>query len=73
MEPLGNVILQARNQAFHFEEGDPRPKLKACFAHLHADFGIPDDLTQNLARFVVIDVLGWDSYEAYHMDLLSNF
>jgi hypothetical protein len=72
-EPLGNVILQARNQAFHYEEGSPKQRVKDCFAHLHADFGIPDDLTQNLARFLVFDVLGWHSYSDYEADMLSNF
>ncbi|GIO38855.1 hypothetical protein J41TS12_37160 [Paenibacillus antibioticophila] len=72
-ELLGNVILQARNQASHYEEGSPKQRVKDCFAHLHADFGIPDDLTKNLARYVVFDVLGWHSYNAYEADMLGNF
>lgn len=72
-EPLSNVILQARNQSSHYEEGNLKQRVKDCFAHLHADFGIPDDLTKNLARYVVFNVLGWHSYGAYEADMLSNF
>ncbi|WP_079913054.1 hypothetical protein [Paenibacillus sp. 32352] len=72
-ESLGNVILQARNQSSHYEEGSPKQRVKDCFAHLHTDFGIPDDLTKNLARHVVFDVLGWHTYNDYHADMVKNF
>ncbi|GIO38841.1 hypothetical protein J41TS12_37020 [Paenibacillus antibioticophila] len=72
-ETLGNVIRQARNQASHYEEGRPSQRVQDCFANLHADFNIPNDLTKNLARFVVFDVLGWQTYSQYESDMVANF
>ncbi|RUS44573.1 hypothetical protein [Cohnella sp. AR92] len=72
-EPLANVIRQARNQAFHYEEESPHPGVVSCFSNLHVGCGISNDLSKNLAREVVLDALGWNYYADYHSDMVNNF
>lgn len=72
-QKLGNVIRQARNQAAHYEENDPSTGVSDCFNKLHTDLGITNDLTINLARHVVFDVLHWYTYDAYHADMVTSF
>lgn len=71
-EAIKNVIWQARNQALHFEDGNPHPPVRACFQQLAQDFGAKFDLVQrrtdNLA-FDVVVLLGWQTYEAYERDM----
>ena len=38
-QPLKTVILQARNQSEHWEEGNPRPLVETCFQTLEAEKG----------------------------------
>ncbi|MGQ0466898.1 MAG: hypothetical protein ACT4QG_16455 [Sporichthyaceae bacterium] len=63
-QDLSNVVWQARNQALHWEEGELRAPVIACFAQLATDFGprFDEPKAQNLA-FAVIEVLGWRTSE----------
>jgi len=71
---IKHIIWQGRNQAIHFEEGNPHAPVIACFQALDNDLGLDlaSKLTQglNLATHV-IDVLGWHSYDVYEADMIS--
>jgi len=71
-QPLKTVILQARNQSEHWEEGDPRPPIETCFQLLEtekgAEFG--QYKTKNLA-FEVVSLLGWQTFEEFKNDMLT--
>ena len=69
---LKTIILEARNQSEHWEEGNPKPKVQQCFDTL-AKQTLPDFAeyrTKNLA-FKVVSLLGWRSYDEFRADLLS--
>lgn len=67
-----DIIWQARNQAMHYEEGKPNDHVKALFATLEREQGAQFSLIvhekQNRAK-QVLDLLGWESYEAYLHDM----
>lgn len=71
-QPLKTVILEARNQSEHWEAGNPRPRVEACFQALEAekgkDFG--QYKTKNLA-FEVVSMLGWHKFSDFKNDMLS--
>jgi|AntRauMinimDraft_4_1070384.scaffolds.fasta_scaffold00043_58 hypothetical protein len=69
---LKQVIWQGRNQALHWEDGNPHPPVRRCFDMLAADFGqaFAGYTAQNLA-FEVVRLLGWESYEVFSRDLRS--
>lgn len=66
-ESIHNIILQSRNQSMHFEEGRNFPAVKKCFTNLQQAFGPDFDLStgDNKARYVVLNVLGWNNYNDY--------
>lgn len=66
-ELIHNIIWQGRNQSMHFEEGKYQKPLISCFTNLQQAFGSDFDLKMgdNKAKFVVIDVLGWNNYSDY--------
>lgn len=71
-QPLKQLVWQGRNQALHWEDGNPHLPVKRCFDMLAADF---DQLftgysARNLA-FEVVRLLGWESYDAFARDLQS--
>jgi len=72
LQHLKTVIWQARNQAIHWEEGNLRPAVRACFDDLRdnveAKYG--DYHTRSLA-FEVVRLLGWNSFDDFKTDLLS--
>ena len=73
-ETLKNVIWQSRNQAIHSEEGNPRQPIITCFANLEKDYGSDFDITSNPTENKakkVIDLLGWNTYENYRIDMIS--
>ena len=69
---MKTVILEARNQSEHWEEGNPRTGVQQCFdtlaAEVDPDFGAYRK--KNLA-FEVVSHLGWRSYAEFRADLLS--
>ncbi len=71
-QPLKQVIWQGRNQALHWEDGNPHPPVRRCFDTLAADGDLvfTGYTARNLA-FEVIRLLGWESYEAFARDLQS--
>lgn len=71
-QPLKTVILQARNQSEHWEEGNPRPPVEACFKALEADKGtqFAQYKTKNLA-FDVVSMLGWKTFADFKSDMLT--
>lgn len=69
---LKTIILEARNQSEHWEEGNPKPRVQQCFDTLAME-KTPDFAefrTKNLA-FKVVSLLEWRSYAAFKADLLS--
>jgi hypothetical protein len=71
-QPLKTVILEARNQSEHWEEGNPRPRVEACFQTLEAEKGkeFGQYKTKNLA-FEVVSMLGWHTFADFKSDMLS--
>jgi len=69
---LKTIILEARNQSEHWEEGNPKPKVELCFNTLTSENGseFGHYKTKNLA-FDVVSLLGWFSYSDFKNDLLS--
>lgn len=68
---LGEIVRQARNQAMHWEEGNLSAAVLATFAELNGVVpgkGFDSPLVRSLA-FEVIEVLGWNSYDAIMSDL----
>ncbi len=69
---LKTILLQARNQSEHWEDGNPKLKVQQCFDILTTEKG-PDFAeyrSKNLA-FKVVSLLGWRSYAEFSTDLLS--
>jgi hypothetical protein len=71
-QPLKAVILQARNQSEHWEEGNPRPLVEACFKTLEAEKGaqFSQYKTKSLA-FDVVSMLGWNTFADFKNDMLT--
>lgn len=71
-QTLKTVILEARNQSEHWEEGAPRAPVERCFKSLAAEIGpqFGQYKTKNLA-FEVVSILGWRSFTDFKSDLLS--
>ena len=68
--PLHEVIWQARNQALHWEEGNPHPPVVRCFAALaqNADAKFADFRNRSMA-YDVICLLGWYSTDNFMRDM----
>lgn len=71
-QSLKTVILQARNQSEHWEEGNPRSPVEACFQALEAEKGnqFAHYKTKNLA-FDVVSMLGWRAFPDFRSDMLT--
>lgn len=69
---LREVIWEGRNQAMHFEEGNPNPSLVTCFQALEPGYGPRFSINsgKNLSLYVV-DALGWYALPAYEADMTS--
>ena len=69
---LKQVIWQGRNQAIHWEEGEPRPAVARCFDALarNVDVKFADYKTKNLA-FDVVELLGWTAFDEFRRDMLT--
>lgn len=73
-QSIKHIIWQGRNQAIHFEDGNPHSPVIACFETLDND--LKTDLAPKLSQKVnlathVIDILRWHSYAAYEADMVS--
>lgn len=68
---LKDVIWQGRNQADHWEEGDPHLPVVQCFdaLALEADARFADYRVRNLALDVV-ELLGWTDFDAFRADMM---
>lgn len=66
-ESIHNIIWQGRNQSMHYEEAKYKEPLISCFTNLQKAFGTDLDLKKgdNKAKFLVVDVLGWNTYSNY--------
>lgn len=71
-QDLRTIILEARNQSEHWEEGKPYPNVELCFSTLAAEKGpeFSSFKSKNLA-FDIVSLLGWRSYSNFKDDLLS--
>ena len=69
---LKTIILEARNQSEHWEEGNPKTRVQQCFDALanEIDPEFAEYRTKNLA-FKIVSLLGWHSYAAFRDDILS--
>lgn len=70
---LSSVIWNGRNQAMHFDEGEPKyTQTKNCLDILHKEFALDiSDLAsrpRSLAKDI-IGLLGWHSYEMFANDM----
>ena len=67
-QSLKVVILQARNQSEHWEEGAPRAAVESCFQALEAEKGkqFGQYKIKNLA-FDVISMLGWYTFFGFQI------
>lgn len=73
-QTLKNVAWQGRNQAMHWEEGNLRTPVLACFAALSTEAGplgsqFQDPYVGSLA-FDVLRVLGWKTWTEFETDML---
>ena len=69
---LSAVVWEGRNQAMHYEAGDPHEPVKECFHELHTHFGSRFDLAAHSNRSrarQVLEVLGWTDYLSYLKDM----
>lgn len=70
---LSDIVWQARNQAMHFEETKAGSTWVATFAKLNE--GLPGSFTIEppyVSRAkAVFDLLGWQNYSTYEVDVLS--
>lgn len=72
-QTLSEVVWQARNQALHWEDGNPHPPVVKCFQALEADFNdgrFADSAKRSLA-FDVVEFLGWTTTTNFESDMLS--
>ncbi|MBK7440459.1 MAG: hypothetical protein IPI65_02725 [Bacteroidetes bacterium] len=69
---LKNVIWQARNQAIHFEEGNFKPQVVACFDSLTNDIDAKFNRfrTSNMA-FEVVELLSWKTFDDFKNDMMQ--
>jgi hypothetical protein len=69
-QALKTVILEARNQAIHWEDGSPRQRVKDCFDLLAADIDskFASYCVKNLA-FDVVSILGWKTVGDFKAEL----
>jgi hypothetical protein len=69
--PLHEIVWQARNQAMHWEEGNPHAPVVRCFDQL-ASIVSPTFLeyrTRSLA-YEIVTLVGWRSVDDFNRDLL---
>lgn len=69
-QTLKNVIWQGRNQALHWEDGNPQPPVIRCFNALasESDPKFANYANGNLA-LDVIELLGWTDFNRFHADM----
>ena len=71
-QSLKDVILQARNQSEHWEEGSLTNKVQQCFNTLVSDFGpqFAQYNNKNLA-FEIISLFDWKDFTKFKDDMLT--
>ncbi|QJW94704.1 hypothetical protein [Frigoriglobus tundricola] len=69
---LKDVIWQGRNQAIHWEDGNPHPPVRQCFDKLKVDAAPAfADYTKRNMAVDVVELLGWTDFAKFSADLLS--
>ncbi len=71
-QPLKEILWNARNQSFHWEEKKLNPKVKNCFRNLSIEFGFTSFgmfHSSNMA-YSVIKLLGWKTSEDFKAIML---
>ena len=67
---LSEVIWQARNQAFHWEDGSFHEPTTKCFEHLAANANqVFAQFRDRSLAFEIIELLGWNNAEAFLADM----
>ena len=64
------IIWQGRNQAMHWEEGNPHPPVVRCFEHLaaNADASFSEYRNRSMA-YEVVNLLGWKTVVDFRRDM----
>ena len=69
---LKDVIWQGRNQAIHWEDGNPHPPVRQCFDKLAAEFAPTFvEYTKRNMAVDVVELLDWTDFVKFRADLLS--
>lgn len=69
---LKDLIWQGRNQASHWEEGNPHPPVVRCFEILKVEQGATfGDYNQRSLADEVVALLGWRDWVAFEADMRS--
>lgn len=68
--PVHEVVWQGRNQAMHWEEGEPHPPVSRCFDHLAANANpeFAKFRDQSMAYEIVL-LLGWKTIDDFLRDM----
>jgi hypothetical protein len=69
---LKHIIWQGRNQAIHWEEGNPHAPVQTCFEKLEKEFDrkFGEYKSRSMAADVVA-LLGWKTFPLFRSDMLS--
>lgn len=68
---LNEVIWQSRNQALHWEDGEFRPPIVACFESLTTNAGpIFGQYKSRSLAYEIISLLGWMSPNDFRQDMM---
>ena len=69
--PVHEIIWQGRNQAMHWEEGDPHPPVVRCFEHLAANATATfSEYKDRSMAYSIVSLLGWRTFEDFKRDML---
>jgi hypothetical protein len=68
--PVHEIIWQGRNQALHWEEGNPHKPVVTCFESLAVNANAAfSGYKQRSMAYEVITILGWRSVEDFNRDM----
>lgn len=68
--PVHEIIWQGRNQALHWEEGEPHPPVVRCFDHLAANADpVFSEYRDRSMAYEIISLLGWKTADDFSRDM----
>lgn len=68
--PLHEIIWQGRNQALHWEEGNPHPPVVKCFEHLAASATATfSEYRHRSMAYEIVSLLGWRTLDDFRRDM----